>query len=1364
MATNATENAEVLTQPVRNALKKMVLDLRALLEEDYRKQLVSLGFRDGVGQALPAGRVLSEPDQRAREVAAAVIKREVAGGAKPAEAADTFVRDSAFTFLNRAFGLRCLEARGLLLVDGQAETVFAADTALGASSLYWRVRNQLPPATSPREVWREALRRACAAISQQVKVLFDPESEYAALFPQQATVQKVAEALNAPEVPATAYAQDELLGWVYQYYNTQEKQKVYDKLGKGGKIERPEELAAATCLYTERYMVDYLLQNTLGALWVEMHPRSQLPKQWPYYVKPPAADVGAGASAGPAATAADSDRPNPPAPISRSLPLSGLRPTREGGVARPAKPLREVTLLDPACGSGHFLVRAFDLLVAMYREEGREAEAEIPHLILERNLHGLDIDLRAVQIAALALYLKGCALAGPGFRPRRLNLVPADVLLPGAEPPQAYLARFKGDRELLDLVKAIWSGLRNVRVFGSLLHPERAVDEVIRRRRDEDQRKYPLLQRGDEHWHQWKRDLLAGLQEEFERQAQSADLGQRLFGQEAAKGVSLVEVLGGRYDVVVANPPYQGSDSLPPELKDYLKREYKGGKEDLYAAFILRCRGFCAHRGLVGMVAQQSWMFLRSFAGLRKDTLENTSLKTIAHLGPHAFGEIGGEVVNCALFTLRAGPPPRGHRLVGFRLVGPKSAGEKNDLLSKAVGGAAAGVVSTPSQSDFTPIPETPFVYWLRPRFFELLRTEDRLGGIADVRQGLSTADQDRFTRAFWEVAYRNGQSRKAGTATTWFRYARAGGYHKWRGLDWVLVDWEENGRRIRDYPGAAVRNEGYYFKPGLCYSVMARGSMGARLLDDSVFSNVSDGIFPKCPDDRYAICALLSNRLASYLLRTVTQDLKFESGYVREFPLPPGADYKMLDEPARACIQMKTELVRWDPLERSFLAVLGEGTREAKSQSSGRLSSRAKLRSQSLVAALLGDELGLLDVQAALHSVEGWNENLVCSLFGLSAEDIESVWGETGSPAASQPLIPGYHMPPQLGDDTMVQRVVDASLQNCSSVQPGEAFAVRDIVRISYAQQPTNGDSSGDDAEVALAKAKPIVHGGRIRVPPESRIEAIAETVQVHPVSVYWLLKEMREQEGLVSPPELKRQIEDYASVSVLRLLGYRWPEQDAYEQEHGPILDPRLVDDDGIIPLDPCGGNEPLAVQLLRSRLVDDFGEEGAEKSLQEFRQWVGRDLDDWLKKDFFKRHVTQFKQRPIAWHLVSPERTFEAFVLYHKLSRETLQKLRAQYAGGLLAQLRAEQERARAKGETARARELQLQIEDVEEFRSRLEKIERGDERKYRIRCRWKGETETGRPGPYAPDIDDGVKVNIRPFQEAGLLAVKEVIKKW
>ncbi len=275
-----------ISPPVRRALARTVLDLRAALEDDFGKQLRALGVREEGIQPPLAGRTLTPAEQRVRDVASAVIRREIAGGATREQAFQAYVRDSAFTFLNRMVGLRCLEERGLLLVDGQPETAIKLDPARNASSLYWRVRNELGPATPPREVWRETLRRAGAAISEYIRVLFDPESEYAALLPLQPTLQRVVDALNAPEIPSESYAQDELLGWVYQYYNAREKDAAYARLAKGKKLERPEELVAATCLYTERYMVDYLLQNTLGALWLELHPDSTLPDRWPYFVRP----------------------------------------------------------------------------------------------------------------------------------------------------------------------------------------------------------------------------------------------------------------------------------------------------------------------------------------------------------------------------------------------------------------------------------------------------------------------------------------------------------------------------------------------------------------------------------------------------------------------------------------------------------------------------------------------------------------------------------------------------------------------------------------------------------------------------------------------------------------------------------------------------------------------------------------------------------------------------------------------------------------------------------------------------------------------------------------------------------------------
>lgn len=660
---------------VRGHIRRSVLELRRMLEDDFQRQLIALGITQNGTQALPQGRTLNESDVRAREMAGATIAQTVEAGASQQDAFDSYVRDAAFTFINRVVGLRCLDERGLLLVDGHAETAIRTEPGLNASTLYWRVRNELPAGTSPRDLWRETLRRAGDAIGQRVRVLFDPESEYAALFPLPQTLQRVAELLNAPEIPGAAWAEDEVLGWVYQYYNADEKDAVYAKLGKGKKFERPEDIIAATCLYTERYMVDHLLQNTLGRLWVELHPETRLPEQWPYYVRPPEG--------------------NPP-------------------VERAPQRVRDITLLDPACGGGHFLVRAFGLFAQLYAEEGIERPEDVPARILERNLHGIDIDLRAIQIAALGLYLKGCALAGPEFRPTRINLISANVALPeDALPAQAYLRRFNNEPEMLALVDGLWKGLHNVRELGSLLHPERAIDEVAARRRARERGSF--FEHDEAQWEQWKTDLLSGLREEFERQAGAGDLGQRLFGEQLARGIGLVEALGRRYDVVVANPPYAGSKSFNPGLKKFIDREYKDGKRDLYAAFILRCLDFTSSDGYLGMVTQQSWMFLKSFAELRKSLLDRTSLATISHLGPSAFEEISGVLVNTTLVTLRRGVATQDSQVIVFDLRAESGHREKSGALKALAGRPVAGRCFVRPQASFLLIPDFAILYSLPP-------------------------------------------------------------------------------------------------------------------------------------------------------------------------------------------------------------------------------------------------------------------------------------------------------------------------------------------------------------------------------------------------------------------------------------------------------------------------------------------------------------------------------------------------------------------------------------------------------------------------------------------------------------------------
>lgn len=1232
--------------PVRRVLARTVLELRTALEDDFARQLRAIGIHGEGPQALPPGRKLTADEQHLHEVASAIINRETAGGASKAQAWETYVRDSAFTFLNRMVGLRCLEERDLLFVDGQTETVIKADPARNASSLYWRVRNELGPQTQPREVWRESLRRASAAISERVKVLFDPDSEYAALLPLQPALQQVIDALNSPTIPSSVYAEDELLGWIYQYYNASEKDAAYAQLAKGKKLEQPSELIAATCLYTERYMVDYLLQNTLGALWVEMYPESKLPEHWPYFVRPPEGEIS----------------------------------------ERPVRPVREITVLDPACGSGHFLVRAFDLLVQMYREEGREAEPEIPHLIIERNLHGIDIDLRAVQIAALGLFLKGCALAGPSFTPGRLNLVAADVLLPQHEPSAEYVAKLQADPQAVAVMTGVWSGLRKVREFGALLHPERSLDEVVRRQRAAD----PLRLRDDKYWEQWKGELLNGLQEEFQHQAQNGDVGQRLFGRGVAQGLTLVGLLGRRYDVVVTNPPYVGSRNLGSELRSFIESEYPQGKRDLYAAFLIRAQEFCSGGSFFGVVTQHGWMFLDGFADLRASLLRTISFRTLCHLGTKTFKDLSNSnALGFCVFTA-SGAPPRDTNGVFFRLV--RSANKQGALAEalrnhRVASYSRSNNVFAVNQKTFLAIPNSPLAYWAPRSILDLFEKNELMGSVSEAKQGLITGDNERFLRAFWETPFHGG--------LRWFPYMKGGPYRRWYGNTELVVDWTNEGESIRNFTDekgkvkSRPQNVRFYGQVGATWTAQSSYGLSMRWMPaGSFFDAKGPALFPKRTEDLFGLVAVFNTNLLQFLFGLVQPTIDFHEGYLLSLPFPSNyqstAQWKGICELGSVAVALKRRLAEQLMTEHGFQKVALEAN------------------GRSMLGVAYRQFEKQMAVLAAVHWIEGIVSDLTVDLYGLHADERDLLIDEEGLPSGWQPSLAGYEDPPDLIPPAAASWAASVPGRTVALSQSQLSILKARLIHLlatddydQLASQP-GGEPASDTGEEDQVSAAP---NGIIGLPVESSLETLSWHLGISPVSVYRLFGEVLQTENRLTIAFLRPWFEDYVSATILRSLAYRWPEENAREQV--PILDPALVDEDGIIPFGPCG-DHPTALDLVRTRLERDFGLEGANSSEEEFRQWVGRDLADWLRRDFFRRHAQQFKQRPIAWHLVSRDRTFETLVLYHKLSRATLQRLRGpQYAGGLITRLKAEQERARQRDDAPEVNRLQLQVEDVEEF---------------------------------------------------------------
>jgi hypothetical protein len=1281
-----------MTPDQKKILRTLVLELRHQLEGwydadghwqagDLETRLAALGVRRGQAPR-PVRELahLNEEDRTARQAVDTYLTLRQAAGISLDAAVAEFIREAAYSWANRLLALRCMEARELL--DPQ---VIEQKEAYGGKSLAHQRLTQREPALCQGEDGGlvTVLRRAFTAQAVAYPRVFNPQAAAVALQPSTACLTQIIRLLSGTErlrgqmvaTPAV-FAAPDALGWAYQFWNSEEKARIDDRYKEQKTKIEGADIVPETQLYTEHYMVQFLLQNSLGATWAQMHPGSRLPATWPMWF-------------------AQADR----APLPADAP----------------RHLRDLTLLDPACGSGHFLIEAANLLWSMYEEEGEVTDpVERATAILTRNLHGLDIDARAIQIAEITLGLWAaekvwqaagaiCAIAPTGLLATNLRLPRGEAALTG------FLARHPDDVKFKPALEQVFAALQHADEIGALLNIEVVFDRALDQLRESLAAGGQAVQQtlfapvvagtqitiftppelGTIDWKQWRSDLIARLAQHFAEEARVADPVAAAFGASASEALRIIAVMTKGYDVVVANPPYMGSKKMGPVLLRHVGGHYAAGKRDLFAAFILRCRELAKPGGRVAMVTQQSWMFLSSYADLRtgehEDGLLHTAtLESLAHLGPGAWAEIGGEVVNSALFTFVKAVPPESHRLTAARLVGGRGPDEKErGLLAAARDGSNLSKIR---QSVFLKIPSSPLSYWLTPRLLDILVTYPRLNTIADVRQGLATCDNQRFLRCVWEVP----------TDSRWVPYAKGGRYQKWAGLEWLVVDWQFNGRRVKRFvvtiPGnesysRRVASESHYFRNGLTYTQMCRGSLGTRLLQSSIFDVKSMTIFPNHVGiDLHGLSALLTNRTLSYFLRVVTQNLEFHAGYVAQAPVVAEA----LDE----------------------LAPLGQCTRTLKLE----LAASDGTESQACASAIAQDTQRLA---AVLHSAEAAIEHQVMTAFALGPEDRAQILAETGTPAGFQPLVTGYDRLPVVPDLT----IPDAVHQHVASLPhiPADA-ALRSKVQAAFTSGAAGDDATDTDEEGPEADddGETTVVGGCIPIPAETFLERLSLQVGLHPISVAHLIAEGTAQHGWRCLSEERRLLADRLTVAVLRCFGHRWPAE--IRAGMAPIAD---ADADGIIPLSedlrrPDNSIETTLAQRVAPRLAE-FGLDlpGTERLA---RKVFDTDLTTWLHRSFAAHHGTQFKRRPLVWQIQSRKPrgdrspTCALALYYHKLDGDLLPKLRRSYLAEVIRRAETESRTlaavpaaARSDRQSARVAELEQQLDDLRAMDQRVQEIE-------------------------------------------------------
>src|SRR6266487_4405847 len=1111
-----------LVTELRHILVGTVAPDGTVLRGDLDRELERLGIApDGIITALDALANATHSERLAHRIAAAQL--ELVAQAQRANTRMEIVERAAYSWINRLLALRAMETRGLI-----DETLRTNPDYDGLPEALFILRQSDPGRASGADGGRWAvLENACQAQARPLPGLFALDDPATALRPSTPALIRCM-ALVGGAMPGfilaesdAAFADPDAIGWAYQFYQEEAKARIYVKLGSGGKAVTRSEIAAATELFTEPYMVKWLLQNSLGRSYNEIHPDSTLPASWEYYIKPDTLDT------------------------STTFNLASL------------------TVLDPCMGSGHFLREAFDMFVAMYQEQFHTLSAtEIADRILSHHLFGIDLDPRAAQLSALTLYLRAWELVrderrkerkpGPGtYTPPAMNLATTPTSL-NEGVLQRHLLRHPQDMQLKPLLEGIFLGLEHADILGSLIRPKEYLDNAIA----ELQRPHTIRMDFDPEEAELRRTITAmanhdpvGLRQmlldrvadSFKSEAGNTDdVSAALFGREAEQGVRLLQLLDRRYAVVVTNPPYMGNKNMDTPLKKYIEKHYPSGKRDLYAAFILRCIELCRLNGRVAMVTQQSWMFLRSFAELRalpegklgesykkgmfSGLLRETSIEALAHLGPNAFEEIGGEVVKNVMFTIMNSLPKSMHRIVTLRLIGLKSPEEKKTALIQMARNKIVRSVKYPKENLFLTIDQAPIVYWIGDKFFALLSSENQLSKLVVVKQGLATTNDARYLRQAWEILEEGGH---------WFPFPKGGKYRRWIGNETYKVDWQYEGSRIKEniinrYPYLngkwewVAKNSNYYLKSGLTYTAMASGSLALRIMPErSICGHKGPGVFGTELNLKLA-AAICNSHVATYLMRILCSSMGFETGQVEKLPIPI---IQLRSTVIALVFNLKEKWIGNDIVETRFTV-------------------------REHISAI--QEKGGLYIEMLLCCCEGYLEKLITIAYGIDKNELDEVLLDTGIPAGWYPLIMGYDALPTIPANydlpSLPQELLDylASHERITLTDK-ELSHIKDSLRMLYEAGPGAKNieqEETDEASEDNGGEEDTTSGAHIPIPTETFLEELSVKMQLHPISVYWLLEELKA-EGARCKAEELRILEDRLSVIILRLLGYRWPKQ---------------------------------------------------------------------------------------------------------------------------------------------------------------------------------------------------------------------------
>lgn len=874
----------------KNVLQKFSIEAR----QELKKKVISKAFEYGIDKdVIKKGQLESSDsivvdgtvlDKTKKDQRRKLIDKIEMLNEQGSDGFDVVVEEVAYTWFNRLIALRFLEVNryiktraisseeGNNIPDIVTEALEVSFRNVKLDEDYIRNLKLSTDLNATQDLFKYMIISQCNELHDSLPFMFEKLSDYTELlFPdglldENSFVRKMT---DTEYIPEEDWEQVEIIGWLYQYYIAEEK----DRVIKAKKKYKKEEIPFATQLFTPKWIVKYMVQNSLGRYWIESHPEDdELKKEWEFYLENPEKE---------------DDFEEKIAPyINKEMKVEDIK------------------CFDPACGSGHILVYMFEVLYEIYSRVGYEAR-EIPKLIIENNLYGLDIDDRAYQLACFAVVMKGASYDKMLLRRIerdgiKLNIASIQETNNLNDIDIAYIAGERSGKNF-DKTKKFVETFYNGKTYGSLIKVDELDKEFF-----------------DERLEYIKSNPVEDIEMQSSKEKGVDELLEQL--------ISQADIMIKTYDILVTNPPYIGNKYLNPLLNEFINKNYNDVKSDIFSAFMIYSHNKVTLNGHLGFMTPFVWMFIQSYEKLRNYIIENKTISSLIQLEYSAFEEA---TVPICTFTIRNYK----HDLNGEYIRLSEFIGAENQVIkTKEAVTNKVNYRFTSKMNKFKNIPGNPIAYWVTQNLLNSYKEGVELKQIGDTRQGMATSDNNRFLRNWHEVSRdkikfkckSHDDAKRCGAK--WFPYNKGGYYRKWFGNNEFLVNWEDDGREIKEYatklyktPTRTIKSISEYFKPCISWSKISSGSIAFRYYEEGfIFDVAGCSIFFEDYSDIDYLMGILNTKVAKKILEVTSPTLNYEAGQIAKLPIIYDKERKKeIDTLVKNCIDISQN--EWNLYENSW-------------------------------------------------------------------------------------------------------------------------------------------------------------------------------------------------------------------------------------------------------------------------------------------------------------------------------------------------------------------------------------------------------------------------------------------------------------